>query len=221
MQVARQAAIVSMAGVCVFLTLVLLLHAIKPELEPSWRFISEYAIGRYGWLMVLAFIAWGVSFFALFVTLREEVQSRAGRIGRTVLLAVSVALLAAGLFAQDPVIAAPDQLTAHGTLHAIASMIGIPGIPVAAMLLGWSLTRHNQDWKGRRGVVMWMAYLTCLSLVAMAGYLAIAVPQAGGFRPGVVAGWMNRLVVLTYCAWQIAVSYWAFLVNSPRLAGRS
>jgi len=38
----------SLAAAATFLVLVAALHIIKPELNPSWRFISEYAIGDYG-----------------------------------------------------------------------------------------------------------------------------------------------------------------------------
>jgi uncharacterized protein DUF998 len=214
MRVARQAAVLSMAGVGVFAGLVLLLHVLKPELDPSWRFLSEYALGRYGWVMAVAFFSWGLSSFALFVALRGEVRTRAGGTGRTMLLAVSLALFGAGVFAQDPVTSRPDERTVPGTLHGVASMIGIPGIPIAAVLIGWSVTRHNREWRRRRRVVMTSAYLTVLSLLAMAVYLAVAVPRAGGFGPDVDAGWMNRLVVLTYCLWQIVVSQRAFVVNS-------
>ena len=47
--------------------IVIALHAIKPELEPSWRFVSEYATGRHGWIMKVAFVLWAVSCAALSV----------------------------------------------------------------------------------------------------------------------------------------------------------
>lgn len=216
MRVARQAAVASIVGVLVFAVLVLLLHVLKPELDPSWRFLSEYSLGRHGWVMAAAFFSWGLSCFALYVALRGEVPTRAGRLGRFVLLAVSLALFGAGLFAQDPVTATPDERTLQGTLHAIASMIGIPGIPIAAVLTGRSLTGRKRAWRGQRRGVMSCAYMTVISLMAMIGYLAVAVPQAGGFGPEVLAGWMNRLVVLTYCVWQLVVSYRVFAMNSRR-----
>ena len=216
MRVARQAAVLSMAGVGVFAGLVLLLHVLKPEMDPSWRFLSEYSLGRYGWVMAVAFFSWGLSSFALFVALRGEVRTRAGGMGRAMLLAVSLALFGAGLFAQDPVTSRPDERTVPGTLHAVVSMVGIPGIPIAAVLIGWSLTRHNREWRGHRRAVMTGAYLTAISLLAMVAYLTVAVPQAGGFGPDVHAGWVNRLVVLTYCMWQIVVSHRAAVINSLR-----
>jgi hypothetical protein len=37
------------------LLMLLLLHLLEPELDPAWRMISEYEIGRFGWLVRLAF----------------------------------------------------------------------------------------------------------------------------------------------------------------------
>ena len=50
----RVAARLSLASGATFVALLAVLHVVKAELDPSWRFISEYAIGAHGWLMVLA-----------------------------------------------------------------------------------------------------------------------------------------------------------------------
>ena len=206
-------AAVSMIVMGVFLALIVLLHAIKPEFEPSWRFLSEYSIGRHGWVMMTAFFLWAISCFTLSVALREHVKTRGGRLGRVVLVVVGLSLIMAGLFAQDPITASPDELTTHGTLHAVASMIGIPGVPIAALFITWSL-RHNPAWLAlSRGMIV-TAHLTWLSLLAMAVYLAIAVPRAGGFGPDVLAGWMNRVAVLAYWAWQMVASYGAYRADT-------
>jgi hypothetical protein len=57
--ISRTAALTSFAGAAAFVVLLAVLHLIKPGLDPSWRFISEYAIGDYGWMMVLAFLVVG------------------------------------------------------------------------------------------------------------------------------------------------------------------
>ncbi len=59
--ISRTAARLSFAGAATFVVLLAALHFIKPELDPSWHFISEYAIGRYGWMMVLAFLSLAVT----------------------------------------------------------------------------------------------------------------------------------------------------------------
>ena len=52
------AAQLSLVAVGAFSLLLVLLHVLKPEIDPSWRMISEYEIGRYGWAMRLAFVCW-------------------------------------------------------------------------------------------------------------------------------------------------------------------
>jgi hypothetical membrane protein len=208
---ARLAAIGSLAVALIILAL----HAIKPEYQPSWRFISEYAIGPKGWIMQTAFLLWAASCAALALALRRHVRARRGRAGLVVLLVVVIALVPAGLFPQDPVTASPEEHTLSGTIHAIASMIGVPGIPIAAVLISAGLWRTNAHWTQHRRLLMASAHATWISFAAMAIYLAWAVPQSGGFTPEVAAGWMNRLVVASYLAWQITVASLMITMNPP------
>ena len=214
-QQAVTAACVAAAGTMAVALIIVALHAIKPEFEPSWRFISEYAIGPYGWIMKLAFLIWAASCaaLALALALRREVTTWPGKAGVAMLLLVAAALVPAGLFAGDPVTAKPDELTTSGNIHAMASMIGIPGIPIAAMLISSSLWRTNPAWAPHRSFVMGTAHATWISLTLMAVYLIWAVPRAGGFNAEVLAGWMNRVVVAAYITWQFAIAY-RLIMNS-------
>jgi len=200
------ARIAAVAAVSVAALLVAL-HGLKPELAPSWRFLSEYAIGRHGWVMRLAFLLWAAGVAALAYALRGEVRTRGGRAGVVVLWVVACALPVAGAFPQDPITSRPEEATTSGALHAIASLIGIPGIPLAAMLVSGSLWRSNPAWAPHRVGIMAAAHATWISLALMIAYLAWAVPRAGGFNAQVYAGWMNRLVVVTYLAWQLAMAW--------------
>lgn len=214
------AARLALLGTGGVLVLLLLLHRIKPELDPSWRFLSEYAIGRNGWIMALAFELWAASCAMLCLPLWRETPARIGRVGVCVLFISAVALAVAGMFPQDPVTARPDELTPQGNVHAIASMIGIPAIPIAALLIGIGLARSAPSRAPYRTLPLWLAHATWLSLLVMAAYLAWAVPKAGGFGAEVWAGWMNRLVVATYLLWQIVVAF-RLLKTSVAAAARS
>jgi hypothetical protein len=57
---------VSFGAAGAFLVLLAILHVIKPELEPSWHPASEYAIGDYGWVMMIAIFSMALSCLALF-----------------------------------------------------------------------------------------------------------------------------------------------------------
>ncbi len=181
------------------------LHAVRPEFGPSWRFISEYAIGGLGWIMKLAFLIWAVGCLALALALWREVTAWPGKLGVAVLWLVAFALVPAGLFAMDPVTAKPEEVTTSGMIHAISSMIGVPGIPIAAMLISSSLWRTNPAWTPRRFAIMATAHATWVSFFAMNVYVAWVLSTSGGFNSEHWAGWLNRLVVATYIAWQLVV----------------
>lgn len=62
-------------------TLLLLagLHVLSPELDPSWRMVSEYANGRYGWVLSLMFVSWALSSWALAFAMWSHVKTAAGK----------------------------------------------------------------------------------------------------------------------------------------------
>ena len=53
----RYLARMALAAVVLFLILLAALHFIEPEFDPSKCLISEYELGRYGWMMSLAFFS--------------------------------------------------------------------------------------------------------------------------------------------------------------------
>jgi hypothetical protein len=58
------AARLAIAAAAAALLLLASLHVLSPEFDPSWRMVSEYANGHYGWVLSLMFAAWGVSSWA-------------------------------------------------------------------------------------------------------------------------------------------------------------
>src|SRR5262245_4181452 len=68
-------------GLCVaFLAMLSVLHVLEPEFNPP-HLISEYQMGRSGWLMSLAFFCLGAASLALFAAARQEIHTRPGRFG--------------------------------------------------------------------------------------------------------------------------------------------
>jgi len=203
----------SLAAAATFLVLVAALHVIKPEFDPSWRFISEYAIGDYGWMMVLAFLSLALSCVTSFIAIRSQIGTAGGKIGLALLLAVAAALATAGIFVMDPITASKDELTTHGNLHGLASMVGIPGLPIAAVLISRSLAR-NQAWLSARRSLRWTAHLTWITLLLMFATMAVMLPHNdGAFGPDVLIGWPNRLLVGAYSGWLMVVAWHATQLN--------
>ena len=214
--ISRTAARLSFAGAATFLVLLAALHLIKPELDPSWRMVSEYEIGDYGWIMVLAFLSLAFSCATLFVAIRSQTRTTGGKIGLAVLVVSALGMTIAAVFTADPITASNDELTTHGTLHGVGALLGIPGFPIAATLISLSLVR-NPAWSPARRALLWTAGLNWISLLVFVVLVAVMLPQSGGeFGPDVPIGWPTRLFVAANSLWLMVVAW-----RAARLSGQS
>jgi hypothetical protein len=71
-----------MIALGLFIVILLALHVLRADLNPVERMMSEYAVGDYGYLMTLAFVALAVATIALVSALAqilpENVRSKSG-----------------------------------------------------------------------------------------------------------------------------------------------
>jgi hypothetical protein len=213
--ISRTAARLSLAAAAVFLILLAALHLIKPELDPSWRVISEYALGDYGWMMVLAFLSLAVSCVSLFVAIRSQTRTIGGKIGLAFLLVAAVGLIIAAIFTTDPITASHNELTTHGTLHGLGAALGT-GFPIAAALIGWSLAR-NQTWSSARRSLIWAAGLAWIGFLVFALSMIVMFPDDGTFGPDVLIGWPNRFMIVAYSAWLMVVAWRAAQLSRNKM----
>ncbi len=211
--ISQTAARLSFAAAATFLVLLAALHFIKPELDPSWRVISEYAIGDYGWIMVLAFLSLAVSCVSLFVAIRSQTRTIGGKIGLAFLL-VAAGLIIAAIFTTDPITASQDELTTHGNLHGLGAALGT-GFPIASTLIGWSLAR-NQAWFPAKRSLLWAAGLSWIGFLVFALSMVVMFPEDGTFGPDVLIGWPNRFMMVAYSAWLMVVAWRALQLSKQR-----
>jgi hypothetical protein len=197
-----------------FVALILGLHVIKPEIDPSWRFISEYAIGRHGWMLSLAFFVLATACVALVVSIRGEVRTIPGRIGLAGLLAMAAGLIIAGVFTTDPITTPADAMTTTGKLHAVGGALGM-GMPLANLFITWRLVR-NPRWARARRALLMAGGLAISSTLVFIGALALLVPADGTFGPDVPVGWPNRLEALAVSSWVMTVAWHAAVLASGR-----
>jgi len=195
---------ISMAAATATLALLASLHVLSPEFDPSWRVVSEYAHGNYGWVLSLMFVAWALSSWALALAFWPELKTRAGRIGLYFLVASGAGQAMASVFDVD-----------H-PMHMPAGLMGVLSMPIAALLISASLN-SLKPWIARRITLLWTANLIWISLVLFVVTMVVLIVtarRAGGMNfhakmlpPGVIAmdGWFNRLYVVACCMWTIAV----------------
>ena len=192
------------------LVLLLSLHFLSPQLDPSFRMVSEYALGDYGSVLSLMFFSWAVSTFALIFAIGSHVTGIRGKIGLVFLFLASVGMFMGGLF------------DINHPLHGVAFGLGVPALPIAAVLITLSLVRQK-GWDKHKKLLLWTANLTWVSLILMAVTMGLFISsylQAGGVMDatphvhivlpeGVIAvvGWFNRLLIVSYIVWVVNVAW--------------
>src|SRR5215208_4900367 len=219
--ISRTAALISFAGAAAFVVLLAVLHLIKPGLDTSWRFISEYAIGDYGWMMVLAFLSLALSYVSLFVAIRSQLRTIAGRIGLALLLVSALGLAIAAVFTTDPITVSEDAVTTEGTLHNLGGTLGI-AMPFAAALVGWKLARNPAAYSARRSL-LWATGLAVVAFLFSFVSLGVMVSRSGEFGPNVPVGWPNRIEIVVYSVWLMVVARQAMHLRrrNPETTGRT
>ncbi len=163
------------------------LHAVRTDLDPVRQVMSEYANGRFGWFMTVAFYAIGLACVALAVRLGRAIVRRRLSVAVRVLLALGgLGLVLAGVFEVERP-AVPD--TIEEVVHSYATLTAFTLI-ITAMLLFAAVCREDPRWRDFR---------------VTASVLAIIAALAGAFSPfagqTTWSGLAQRVLGLTVVGW--------------------
>lgn len=136
---------------------VLVLHAARPELAPTSHRLSEFAVGPWGWLMAVAFLALAAGVWLL----RRAVPS-AGRLHpvRALLAVAVVGLVLSAVFRTDAT--TPDAF--RETVHTVASGGALLSLVTAA---AWTVTLAADAiaWRHARVPAGIATAVACLGVV--------------------------------------------------------
>lgn len=182
--------------VCGMLFILLLgsLHFLEPEFDPTWRFISEYALGRFGALMPLAFLTLAASLASIGVAVLSQARTIPGYIGLSVLAIAAAGLIIAAAYKTDPIFTSPEEMTFSGNMHVLGASLDYS--PLAFLLLSFSLAR-NRAWQPIRWRLFMMAGISLILTIVF----ILLLPADGVFGPSVFAGLVGRFLLLSYVGW--------------------
>lgn len=195
---------ISFAASAASLIFLFALHILSQEFDPSWRMVSEYALGNYGWALLLMFLTWALSCVALFLAIKSQTRTVAGKLGLGFLLVSAIGITMGGLF------------DVNHNLHGLAAMIGMPSLPIAAVLISVSLIR-NPAWTPARRLLLGTAILTWVSLILMNIAVFTAFSQSSEqLSQDAWVGWANRFLIFADHAWLMTVAWRAANVSQLR-----
>ena len=158
------ASYITLACVIYYAAVIALLHILRTDFNPGYRYLSEYARGPYGALMTSTFFVLSVGSLALSFGLLRSVASRLKLVpGLVFWLTWACAVFLAGVFTSDL------QGTPHtrmGRIHDQMGMIAFPSATVALLFLSLAL-RWEKAWRS-----LWRSAMVP-SLIALVSFLAL------------------------------------------------
>jgi len=185
------------------------LHFLSPEFTPSWRMVSEYANGKFEWVLFIFFSCWGISSWYTAYLLWSYVRSKAGKAGVILLFISGTGEILAAFF------------NVNHPQHGTAGTLGIPTFVIASLLISYHL-KTRDGWKENKTILLWSAHATWISVVLIiitmvmmiTGFQNAGIIIGPGQKPpavlpdGVVAlvGYANRILIVVYMFWLLFVS---------------
>jgi hypothetical protein len=199
----------AMVAATISIAALLGLHVLSTEFEPSWRMVSEYANGRFEWVLFVFFVFWGLSSWCLASVLWSYVSSRAAKAGVLFLFISGLGEILAAFF------------NVNHPLHGLSGTLGIPTFIIAALLISYHL-KTRPEWKDKKNALLFSAHATWISvallvvtmIVMINGFKQAGIELGPGQQPppsvpeGVVAvvGYVNRILIAVYIGWLLFVS---------------
>lgn len=184
-------ATIAIAGVACFFVTVVVLHVLRPEYDPARRVMSNYAVGAYGFLMIIAFLALAMSEFALALGLyRGMMPASQSQVGMILLGIAGMGTLLAALFPTD---VTPDDspVTTVGVIHILASVSGFLCL-LGAMFLLSRRFKKDEQWQSFSRPSAALARAALLAFIVFLVIQAMALP---------IGGIAQRMLIATFLLW--------------------
>lgn len=176
-----------------FIGVLVVLHFIRPEFVPAQHFISDYAVGRFGWVMTCAFLCLSGGCLALGIgLLRWGPRGWSGRLAAGLLGVASIGLIVTAIFKTD---LPGTPLTRSGDIHEMTFRINTLSMIGAVFLVSLGCGAPG-PWRTFRRT-SWTLFLAVVASVVL---------QFLTLHKGAPYGLANRLFCLVLLSWLIAAA---------------
>ena len=186
--------------------LLIILIFLRPDIHPYSNTISEWEIGKFGWLMQVAFFCSALSYLFLFLSIKKEIRGTWGKIGLILLFICFVGTAGAGAFVTNPY--PPDFTITRTLIHTLSGTSAMIFLPFAALLINFNLARNNAEWIKEKNKLKLIAFLPLIAFIGFIIHLNLFVIPLGPNAVGdnVPIGYPPRIMFLTYHIWLIILA---------------
>ena len=182
---------VGAAAAAVFVVVLLMEGALRPDYDPTYHTGSALSLGDRGWIQIANFLQLGLGMLAFAFGVHQTLNSVAG----AVLVAIfGLGAIVAGVFRMDPMrgyppgapTGTPTEWTWHHKVHDVSGPVMFLAIFGACL----ALARHLQE--------PWRLYTL---LTAVAGFALTITMAVAWQKDAENTGLVQRVLILVYCSW--------------------
>jgi len=200
------------AGSLVYVALVAVLHLVRTDYDPAGRYLSEYSVGRFGFLGNAAVYVLAATLLLVSAGLRFTVRASLGLTLSCVLLAVaSAAFVTIAAFPADvqPMGGARPTPTRSGAIHHQAALVALLSLIPGLLILPIAL-RRDPRWRTFFRTASLLALLFVATVVAF-----IRLPWSQGWAERAGAVTLSSVLFLTALRVRECTSLGAQRESSP------
>jgi hypothetical membrane protein len=207
----RSAALVSILATVYFFGAAIAAHLVNTQYDFLRDYISDYAVGPWGWIYGSAFWASCVGCIALAVALTQSVPPIAlPRTGVGLLVIVGITYAIDSVFPTDILPPGAPPTTVVGTIHLLDALLGWVLFAVGALLVSSGL-KNAPYWQTWRAPLMNLAWLSVLLLIVL---IAVVISKAP------FGGLAEKAFILDRNVWALLLAVLIFNSQKARSQGR-
>jgi hypothetical protein len=204
------AAMASIFATAYFLTAAVAAHLVMTQYNVFRDYISDYAVGPWGWIYGSAFLASAIGSLALAASIVLLIPSRGlSKTGAILLVFVGLTYVIDYAFPTDILPPGAPPTTGVGAIHLLDALVGWVLFVVGSVLISSRLKRIDY-WKVLQPLLTILAWLSALLLVVLVGVVISKVPYGG---------LAEKLFILDRNLWALSLGVLAFL--TPALSIRA
>jgi MFS family permease len=173
------AAMISILATVYFLAAAVCAHIVATRYNFLTDYISDYAVGPWGWVYGSAFLASAVGCFALAVAIFLLIPSQAlSKLGVVLLALVGITYVIDFIFPTDILPPGAPPTTRIGSIHLLGAFLGWVLFTVGSVLIS-SRLRYNFFWNTWRPLLTALAWLSVLLLLLLVWVVMSKAPLGG------------------------------------------
>jgi hypothetical membrane protein len=151
-------------------------HLLNPAFNPIRNYISDYAVGAYGFVYTSAYWVTMTGCLALAVALFRQLPS--GKVGAILIVVFGLTYALTAIFPTELLKPGEFPHGAAGAIHALAALIGWIAAFTGALLVSGASARQP-ELKAFAGPLRALAWLMVLAFVGVIAVMASRQPVAG------------------------------------------